>query len=211
MKNACEGVLYPKDALCAVRSAMEEKAKADKSHNETEGTTGGMLQKSIQKGNPITVPHRAWVKCKDELDSLFWELKRGIDDDDPTKRPTTKRVFVLAPLHKGSLIGRPFLVYTPHSGTLSGTDWSIALQTPDEILELGFVEENDDICTEEHSLEMIAPYLANTYPNTPVCYLLAPCKDEKICELKHIIGHFRSNSIIFVSNDEITQCASMWL
>lgn len=187
MKNACEGVMYPKDAA-AIVEASQKSATTDP-------------QQTVPNScNYIKVPHRAWALCKDELDRIF----AGIQDKNP------KRIFVLAPLHKGPIIGEPFAVYTPTKGSLKGSDWEIQLETPKEILDFNCIKQNDDVCTEEHSLEIIAPYLAVLYPNSPVAYLLAPENNANLEEIKQTIGRMACDSLIFISDDEKSHCASMW-
>ena len=84
------------------------------------------------------------------------------------------------------------------------------METPCEITSLGCVEQSDDVCTEEHSLEIIAPYLAVLYPNIPVAYLLAPENNANLDEIKQTIGRMACDSLIFISDDEKSHCASMW-
>ena len=193
MKNACEGVMYPKDAAAIAKECLARKglAKTVRERN--------MASNHIQT-SCIKVPHKAWILCTDELDRIFADIQ----DKSP------KRIFVLAPLHKGPIIGEPFAVYTPTKGSLKGSDWEIQLETPNEILNLSCIEQSDDVCTEEHSLEIIAPYLAVVYPNTPVAYLLAPEGNAKLDEIKQMIGRMACDSLIFISDDEEMHCASMW-
>lgn len=224
MKNACEGVLYPVDAAAIAAKALEgTRHKAESKEKDEKRATGikpdTKKEQITRQGSSypyIMVPHASWEVCRMELDGIFSELAgtKGPNDkeEDGTRdEDLPERIFVLAPLHKGPIVGRPFEVYTPNDGTLQGSDWRIPLETPRDILENTSVIQSDDVCTEEHSLEVIAPYLAVLYPNVPVCFLLAPGKDAKMEELKRTIGRFARNSIIFISGNEETHCADMWL
>jgi len=184
MKNANEGVMYPVNAASLIKNCSS-------------------VCKNIE--STIIVPHKAWILCKNELDSIFSSIE--LSDN------KIKNIFVLAPLHKGQIIGEPLTLYTPCNGTLKGSNWTIPLSTPEEILTLDFVRQNDDICTEEHSLEILAPYFAILYPNVPVTYILAPKEIDKknIQKILEIIGRFSSHSLIFISNNKETHCASMWI
>lgn len=187
MKNACEGVMYPKDAAALVKASYKS-------------ATSYPQQSAPNNCKYIKVPHKSWTLCKGELERIF----AGLQDKSP------KRIFVLAPLHKGPIIGERIAAYTPCKGCLKGSDWEIPLETPCEITSLGCIEQSDDVCTEEHSLEIIAPYLAVLYPNSPVAYLLAPENNANLEEIKQTIGRMACDSLIFVSDDEETHCASMW-
>lgn len=224
MRNACEGVLYPVDAAAIAAKALEgSRLKAEfKGKDEGHATIiepSKKAERTTRQGSSypyIRVPHASWEVCRIELDGIFSELvgtKGPNDKEDEGTRDEglPERIFVLAPLHKGQIVGRPFEVYTPNDGTLQGSDWKIPLETPRDILENTSVIQSDDVCTEEHSLEVIAPYLAVLYPSVPVCFLLAPGNDAKIDELKRTIGRFARNSIIFISGNEETHCADMWL
>ena len=194
MKNACEGVMYPKDAAAIAKAALAT--------NAPENATAS---NNAQNDSFIKVPHKAWSLCKKELDAVFSQLASSAKNKE---RP--KRIFVLAPLHKGPIIGERFAAYTPCNGVLKGSDWEIPLETSCEITSLDCVGQNDDVCTEEHSLEIIAPYLAVLYPRVPVAYLLAPENNAKLDEIKRIIGRMACDSIIIISDNEETHCASMW-
>ena len=204
MKNACVGVLYPQSAASQI----------DLSKTSSEPT------KIYLKSNLIAyeVPHKAWLYCKEELENTFSYLK----EQNPAN------IFVLAPLHKGPIdFDSPYKIYSPLDGFLKGQDWQIELEIPKEIKALSFVEQNDDVCTEEHSLEVLAPFIAKVFPNAKVCYLLAPAQEpsaqepsaqepsaqdlEEICEITAIIGRLYSDSLIFISNNNQTNCAAMWM
>lgn len=136
----------------------------------------------------VYVPHASWQECKFELDhafSLLHVLSRYY-------KP--RQIFVLAPLHKGKIgYDDPFTLYVPEDGKLEGSDWSISLKAPLELWNEdssstpqathATTEANapmpklcisDDVCSEEHSLEIIAPYLSLIWPEVPVSYILAP-------------------------------------
>lgn len=197
MKNACEGVMYPKDAAALVKERL---AKGNHAESPQGGKTATGYIPNYIPNSYIKVPHKAWSLCKDELDRTFTGIQGRIPN----------RIVVLAPLHKGPITGEPFAVYTPTKSSLKGSDWEIQLQAPNEILNLDFIKQSDDVCTEEHSLEIIAPYLAVIYPNIPVAYLLAPENNSKLGEIKQIIGRMACDSLIFISDNEETHCASMW-
>ncbi len=188
MKNACEGVLYPQNAASQIDLSK----------------TSSEPPRIFLKSNLIAyeVPHKAWLYCKEELENTFFYLK----EQNPAN------IFVLAPLHKGPIdFDSPYKIYSPLDGFLKGQDWQIKLDSPKEIKALSFVEQNDDVCTEEHSLEILAPFIAKAFPNAKVCYLLAPEDLVEICEITAIIGRLYSDSLIFISNNNQTNCAAMWM
>lgn len=148
--------------------------------------------------NIIEVPHASWQVAKEQYDALFSKLGQGYD-----------RVFVLGPLHKGKIgYDDAFTLYSPEDGELCGSDWSLKLSVPTELSSL--ITQNDDICSEEHSLEVIAPYLAYLFPDVPVTYVLAPEKDDKIRTFMEILGKSFPNALIFISNNSSKCCANMW-
>lgn len=187
MKNACEGVMYPKDAAALVKASYKS-------------ATSYPQQSAPNNCKYIKVPHKSWTLCKGELERIF----AGLQDKSP------KRIFVLAPLHKGPIIGEPFAVYAPCKGTLKGSDWNVQLEIPKELMKMACIQQNDDVCTEEHSLEIIAPYLATLFKEVPVSYLLATGNDSDLDEIKQTIGRMACDSLIFISDDEKSHCASMW-
>lgn len=206
MKNACEGVLYPQNASSCItlKPSLEEPTSQQRPRL--------VELKCKNKGNDhklegILVPHKSWQYCKEELETIFSCIKTNPDENNI--------IFVLAPLHKGPILTEEKTnnkIYCPQDGSLKGSDWEIKLKTPQEIKP--FVEQNDDVCTEEHSLEVIAPFIYKTFPRAHVCYLLASNgteeNTEEICKITSIIGRFYPNSIIFLSSNEETNCASMW-
>lgn len=200
MKNACEGVMYPIGA--------KEILIKDFSTKELSSTkkfySNSLLDNTLHS---VYVPHKAWLFCKNELDEIFLSLQSQVFKD------TVKRIFVLAPLHKGSIIGEPVVVYTPSSTALKGSDWEIQLELPKEFNELECIQKNDDVCTEEHSLEVVSPYLDLFYPNAAVTYFLAPkeISKENIRRILTRIAFYSNESLIFISDNKETHCASMWL
>lgn len=204
MKNACEGVLYPQKAASQIdlsKAIAIEPQKLSLYKNTSLSTESIAYQ----------VPHKAWLYCKEELESTFSYLQQH--------KPTYSTIFVLAPLHKGPIdFDGPYKVYTPEEGTLKGEDWQITLETPSELKALPFLEQNDEVCTEEHSLEVLAPFIAKVFPAAKVCYLLAPAQEtpaqenlEEICEITAIIGRLYFDSLILVSNNNQTNCGAMWM
>ncbi len=198
MKNACEGVLYPQNAASCIeiKPASEQPlAQQTPYFVPLKGTTSNL--------EGVLVPHKGWTYCKEELENIFSWITNN-----PKESNT---IFVLAPLHKGPILideKENNKIYCPQDGVLKGSDWEICLNTPEEIKAL--VEQNDDVCTEEHSLEVIAPFIYKIMPNAQVCYLLATGQAEEICKITSIIGRFYSNSIILLSSNEETNCAYMW-
>ena len=181
MKTAVEGIMYPIGAKAELSSTLPP----DSDHRFT--------------GPYMEVPHAAWSKCRSILDRVF---SFETDSD-------VARVFVLAPLHKGSVcLDEKDAVYAPEDGELAGSDWKISLQTPSEIA--GLVSFSDDICSEESSLEIIAPYLSVRFPNAEVCHLLATTESRNIERIVEIIRKDFPFSPIFISNNIETQCAAKW-
>lgn len=180
MRTSCEGILYPKDALGILRSSF--KASDTKPHPCV-----------------VELPHASWQVCKAELDKAFSSLDtKGYD-----------HIFVLAPLHKGKIgYDDAFTLYTPQTDALSGSDWQVPLAVPASLKE--FFTQSDDVCSEEHSLEVIAPYLALLFANVPVTYALAPQQDGKLASFVKILGRDFPNALIFISNNRGTDCAYMW-
>ena len=181
MKPSVEGIMYPIMAKALVLSRLSE------------------LSEHRFSSHPIEVPHAAWSRCKEELDSAF---SFGAC-------PDVNQVFVLGPLHKGPVgpSDEP-MVYAPADGELCGSDWKISLGVPARLREL--VASSDDICSEEQSLEIIAPYLSVLFPNAQVCYLLASGRSDLIGRIVEKIGKDFPFSPIFISNNKETNCAAMW-
>ena len=181
MKPAVEGIMYPVDAKDVLSSALHYIS----GHRFT--------------GPYMEVPHAAWAGCKGILDRAFY-----FETD-----PDVAQVFVLAPLHKGNVcLDEADAVYAPRDGELAGSDWKISLQTPPAIADL--VSFSDDICSEESSLEIIAPYLSIRFPNAKVCWLLATSGSRNAKRIVEIIRKDFPFSPIFISNNIETGCAAMW-
>ena len=181
MKPAVEGIMYPIDAKSELSSTLPP------------------ISDHCFSSPYMEVPHAAWSKCKGVLDKIF---SFGTDAD-------IARVFVLAPLHKGNVcLDEADGVYAPKDGELAGSDWKLSLQTPSDIA--SFVRFSDDICSEESSLEIIAPYLSLRFPNARVCYLLAASGSLNVKRIVEIIRKDFPFSPILISNSKETQCACMW-
>ena len=181
MKPAVEGIMYPIGAKAELSSSLPP-------------VSGHRFE-----GPYMEVPHAAWAKCKSVLDKAFY-----FETD-----PNVAQVFVLAPLHKGTVcLDETDLVYAPLDGELAGSDWKISLQTPPVIA--GLISFSDDICSEESSLEIIAPYLSVRFPNARVCWLLATPESRNVKRIVEIIGKDFPFSPIFISNNMETGCAAMW-
>jgi len=180
MRAATEGIMYPKDARAALIPYYES-------------------LKSSEHCSVIEIPHAAWSKCKEELDKAFSTLKGT--------KPS--HVFVLGPLHKGRVsYDDPALVYAPCDGSLKGSDWEIRLESPSALYP--YVCFSDDICSEEQSLEIAAPYLSLFFENVPVCYLLATEEGEAVKKIASIIKKDFPKALVFISNNKETCCARLW-
>ena len=181
MRPSVEGIMYPIGAKASVLSRISD--------------FSGHCSFSL----PFEVPHAAWSKCCGVLDSVF---SFGVC-------PDVQQVFVLAPLHKG-IVGFSDcpLVYAPLDGELCGSDWKIALGVPACLGDL--VVFSDDVCSEEQSLEIIAPYLSILFPHANVCYLLSSGRSELLGRIVEKIGKDFPFSPIFISNNRETNCAAMW-
>ena len=181
MKPAVEGIMYPINAKDELSSALP----CISGHRFTDPY--------------IEVPHASWSKCRTALDKAF-----SFETD-----PDIAQVFVLAPLHKGNVcLDEADAVYAPWDGELAGSDWKVSLQTPPAIADL--VCFSDDICSEESSLEIIAPYLSVRFPNAKVCWLLATPESRNVKRIVEIIRKGFPFSPIFISNSIESRCAAMW-
>ena len=181
MRPSVEGIMYPINAKALISSRV--------SCNSGHCSSDSYLE----------VPHAAWSKCKDELNRVFsFEASEDVT-----------QVFVLGPLHKGPVaFGDDCKVYAPADGEFCGSDWKLSLQTPSSLLDL--VTVSDDICSEEQSLEIIAPYLSLLFPNANVCYLLATESGDDVEKIVEILRSDFPFSRIFISNNINTECAAMW-
>lgn len=187
MRVATEDIMYPKDAKSALLSYCE----ALKPSQDT------LAQDA--PAHVIEIPHAAWDRCRSVLDKAFSSLK-GL---------APSYVFVLAPLHKGPVsYDGPALVYAPCDGSLKGTDWEISLETPSSLRP--YVCFSDDICSEEHSLEVAAPYLSLFFEDVPVCYLLASGSGEDVKKIAALIKKDFPKALVFISNNIETDCGMFW-
>ncbi len=181
MRPSVEGIMYPLDAKALISSKVSS------------------CSEHCLPSSYVEVPHAAWSKCSSILNSVF---SFGVSED-------VSRVFVLAPLHKGPVaFGDGPMVYAPSDGELCGSDWKVSLSVPSCLG--GFVSFSDDICSEECSLEIIAPYLSVLFPKAEVCYLLATGFGETVQKIVEIIRTDFPFSRIFISNNKETECAAMW-
>ena len=188
MKASAEGILYPKDAKPSL--LMTFHASLDLLNS---CTLSSLDSKTIE------IPHAAWSKCKDELDMAFERVAGA----------KASHIFVLGPLHNGPITPESSdAVYAPSDGSLKGSDWEIMLCVPESLKR--FVTFSDDICSEEHSLELAAPYLSLLFPKVPVCHLLASGMCENVKKIAFEVKNSFPNAIVFISNNRETCCAGMW-
>jgi AmmeMemoRadiSam system protein B len=181
MRCSVEGIMYPIDAKASLFPTFS--------------SFSGHRSDSFL----AEVPHKAWALCREELDEVLLGFKGR----------SFPHVFVLGPLHKGPLSDDgEDVVYAPADGKLEGSDWAVKLEVPSGIR--GYVTVSDDICSEEHSLEIVAPYISLLFPDAAVCHLLAPACGEKTQRIVEIIGKDFPSSLILLSNNRETCCAHMW-
>ena len=179
MRPSVEGIMYPVNACSQVLFGNSD----DSEHR---------LDKFV-----YTVPHASWSLCKASLDSVFSAL-RG--------REFT-RIFVLGPLHKGPIGEAEACVYAPEDGVLEGSDWSMELAVPTEISSM--VVRSDDVCSEECSLEIVAPYLCKLFPGVPVYHLLGT-ETGSCSRIAEILRRNFPSGLFLISNNDRTNCAFMW-
>jgi hypothetical protein len=181
MRCSVEGIMYPECAKAALFPAYD--------------SFSGDRSDSFY----AEVPHKAWKLCRQELDDTMFRLKGR----------AFPYIFVLGPLHKGPVdFGPAMPVYCPEDGALKGSDWEIKLRIPEGIGQL--VTASDDICSEEHSLEIVAPYLGLMFPETPVCHLLASGDGQEVKRIVEILRRDFPSALILLSNNRETCCAHMW-
>ncbi len=182
MRCSAEGILYPRDAKASLLASLTP-----------------LKPISPCALGPIEIPHAAWVKCKEDLDKAFL----GVAGSKPSL------IFLLGPLHKGPLtFDEGFPVYAPEDGFLEGSDWKVILSVPSSLRSM--VTISDDICSEEHSLELAGPYLSLLFPSVPVCHLLASGDGENVKKIALAIKKDFPNALVFISNNRETCCAGMW-
>lgn len=195
MKTATEGIMYPKDAKAELIPYFEV---LDSNSLECEASEPSASLPSAALP-AIEIPHAAWDRCRSVLDKAFSTLK-GL---------APSHVFVLAPLHKGPVSYEdPAMVYAPCDGSLKGSDWEICLKVPDMLRP--YVCFSDDICSEEQSLEIAAPYLSLFFEKAPVCYLLASGRSEVLKKIAAVIKKDFPKALVFISNNIETDCGMMW-
>jgi hypothetical protein len=206
MRTAVQGIMYPLDAGAQAR---EFALKA--------GITADTAYVNAASVRPyIEIPHAAWEKCQIEIEAA---LTSGTTVTNGTSVTTvtsvtngTNRhgfVFFLAPLHKGVLDwGNECEIYAPQNGLLKGPDWEIGLEVPSALE--GLVRFSDDVCSEEQSLEIAAPYLAALFPGVPVCALFAGGNGPEVKRIVDFIGKHFSDSPVFLSNNSEACCARAW-
>lgn len=181
MRCSVEGIMYPECAKAALFPAYT--------------SFSGDCSDSFF----AEIPHKAWKLCREELDNVMFGFKGR----------TFPYVFVLGPLHKGPVdFGSDMPVYCPQDGSLKGSDWETTLAVPESIRP--FVSVSDDICSEEHGLEIVAPYLGLMFPETPVCHLLASGDGDDVKRIVEILRRDFPSALILLSNNRETCCAHMW-
>ena len=179
MRTSVEGIMYPVDACSSI--SFVDCACSDH-----------QLDKFV-----YCVPHASWSVCSSALSSVFGSLRGR----------SFPSVFVLGPLHKGPIGDAVDAIYAPVDGVLAGTDWSVPLSVPSVVSDL--VVRSDDVCSEECSLEIVAPYLSLLFPGVPVCYLLG-CSLGSCSFVVDILRRSFPSSLFLISNNEKTNCAFMW-
>ena len=190
MRTATEGIMYPKDAKAELIPYYDA---LDSNSLECEAFEPSASLPAIE------IPHAAWDRCRSVLDKAFSSLKGLVPS----------YVFVLAPLHKGPVSYEdPAMVYAPCDGSLKGSDWEICLKVPDVLRP--YVRFSDDICSEEQSLEIAAPYLSLFFEKAPVCYLLASGRSEVLKKIAAVIKKDFPKALVFISNNIETDCGMMW-
>lgn len=182
MKNSCEGILYPIDSANECKAILESEKK----------------DSTIALPSFVQIPHSAWQ-------SSFSTIAKSLS---PFKGKSIENVFVLAPLHKGPIdYDDEFCVYTPSDGSLEGSDWKISLKAIKDPI----AKQDDDVCTEEHALEIVAPFLSVLFPKAQVSFLLAPDFNEQLVVFVKSILENYPNSLFLISNNTDKNCCAMWI
>ena len=194
MRTAVQGIMYPLDAGAKAREFAESL-----------GISAEIAYCNAASVRPyIEIPHAAWEKCRNEMEAALTSVT--------TVTNGTNRhglVFFLAPLHKGVLDwGNECEIYAPQNGLLKGPDWEISLEVPSSLESL--VRFSDDVCSEEQSLEIAAPYLAALFPGVPVCALFAGGDGPEVKRIVDFIGKHFSEAPVFLSNNSEACCARAW-
>ena len=194
MRTAVQGIMYPLDAGAKAREFAESL-----------GIYAEIAYCNAASVRPyIEIPHAAWEKCRSEMEAALTSVT--------TVTNGTNRhglVFFLAPLHKGVLDwGNECEIYAPCNGVMTGPDWEISLEVPSSLESL--VRFSDDVCSEEQSLEIAAPYLAALFPGVQVCALFAGGSGPEVKRIVDFIGKHFSEAPVFLSNNREACCARAW-
>ncbi len=203
MRTAVQGIMYPLDAGVQAR----EFARRAGLSAESAYCNAASVRPYIE------IPHAAWEKCKTEIEAAFTSGTTVTNGTSVTSVTNgTNRhglVFFLAPLHKGVLdLGNECEIYAPCNGVMTGPDWEISLFTPSGLEDL--VHFSDDVCSEEQSLEIAAPFLAALFPGVPVCALFAGGDGPEVKRIVDFIGKHFSEAPVFLSNNREACCARAW-
>jgi len=209
MRTAVQGIMYPLDAGAKAREFAVKS-----------GITAESAYCNAASVRPyIEIPHAAWKKCQIEMEAA---LTSGTTVTNGTSVTTVTNVtsvtnvtnrhelvFFLAPLHKGVLDwNNECEIYAPCNGVMTGPDWEIALEVPSALESL--VRFSDDVCSEEQSLEIAAPYFSALFPGVPVCALFAGGNGPEVKRIVDFIGKHFSDSPVFLSNNSEACCARAW-
>ena len=212
MKTAVQGIMYPLDAGAKARE-FAEKA----------GISAESAYFNAASVKPyIEIPHAAWEKCRPEMEAALTSVTTVTSVTSVTTVTNgtncttvtngTNRhglIFFLAPLHKGVLDwGNECEIYAPENGVMTGPDWEIGLEVPSALE--GLVRFSDDVCSEEQSLEIAAPYFSALFPGVPVCALFAGGDGHEVKRIVDFIGKHFSDSPVFLSNNSEACCARAW-
>ena len=200
MRTAVQGIMYPLDAGAKAREFAIGA-----------GLSAESVYCNAASVRPyIEIPHAAWEKCRNEMEAALTSVTtvtNGTSVTNGTNRHGL--VFFLAPLHKGVLDwDNECEIYAPQNGLLKGPDWEISLEVPSSLESL--VRFSDDVCSEEQSLEIAAPYLAALFPEIQVCALFAGGNGPEVKRIVDFIGKHFSDSPVFLSNNREACCARAW-
>ena len=200
MRTAVQGIMYPLDAGVQAREFAESL-----------GISAEIAYCNAASVKPyIEIPHAAWEKYRNEMEAALTSgttVTNGTNGTNGTNRHGL--VFFLAPLHKGVLDwNNECEIYAPQNGLLKGPDWEISLEVPSSLESL--VRFSDDVCSEEQSLEIAAPYLAAQFPGVQVCALFAGGDGPEVKRIVDFIGKHFSEAPVFLSNNRKACCARAW-
>ena len=203
MRTAVQGIMYPLDAGAQAREfAIGAGLSAESAYCNAASVRPYM-----------EIPHAAWEKCQIEMEAALTSLTEATSHTSLTSLTSHTKpyglVFFLAPLHKGVLDwGNECEIYAPCNGVMTGPDWEIGLFTPSGLEDV--VRFSDDVCSEEQSLEIAAPYFAALFPGVPVCALFAGGDGTEVKRIVDFIGKHFSDSPVFLSNNSEACCARAW-